>query len=136
MDGRPITDQPHPQMLYNVAQGGMTDPTTHNTTDAPTNTHGFMQPQPNPAHVYNPSANQPAGSMDVHDPKSGVEAGQMPMNANQPASNLDNIEGNPNVQVVETKLPFKEQVRAYHKIQHGTVRGLPLRCLLVSNSSL
>jgi hypothetical protein len=30
-------------------------------------------------------------------------------------------QGGPNVQVVEEKLPFKEQVRAYHKIHRGTV---------------
>ncbi|PVG03142.1 hypothetical protein CPB86DRAFT_749224 [Serendipita vermifera] len=113
MDPHPIPDQPQTQELYNAAQGGMIDPST--------NAHGFMQPHPDPTHVYNPKANQPSGAMDMHDPKRGVESGQIPANNNQPISNMENVDGSPVVQVVETKLPFKEQVRAYHKIQHGTL---------------
>ncbi|CAG8597335.1 15056_t:CDS:2, partial [Acaulospora colombiana] len=110
MDPHPISDQPQPQALYNAAQSGMTDPSTHNASNVPTNTHGFMQPHPDPSHVYNPNANQPTGAMDVHDPKSGVQAGQMPLDTNQPISNTENAQGSPAVQVVETKLPFKEQL--------------------------
>ena len=65
------------------------------------NVHGLVHPHPDPAHVYNPGANQPAGAMDLNDPTRGVEAGQ----------------------AVDGKLSFKDQVRAYSKVQRGTVLG-------------
>lgn len=88
----------------------------HNITEVdPTGTHP-------PAHVHQEGVNQPAGANATHDLKRGLETGQQPMNmAVQEPSTL---QGAPNVQVVEEKLPFKEQVRAYHKIHRGTVGDL------------
>ncbi|CAG7846911.1 SubName: Full=Uncharacterized protein {ECO:0000313/EMBL:CCA71369.1} [Serendipita indica DSM 11827] len=118
LDARPIEGEPHPQMLYNLGQTGNNDAVnppvagTHSTQLPPTtgqqpqNMHGLVHPHPDPAHVYNPNANQPAGAMDLNDPTRGVEAGQ-----------------EPRVEVVEGKLPFKDQVRAYVKIHRGTVSG-------------
>jgi hypothetical protein len=66
--------------------------------------------------MHREGAKQPAGVNAA-----GLEAGQQPMSitTQEPST----FQGNPNVQVVEEKLPFKEQVRAYHKIHRGTVGG-------------
>lgn len=110
-----MDDQPNQQMLHHAAQAnpGILDPSHEH--------HGLINPRPDPAHVYQEGANQPAGANAVHDPKRGVEAGQ-PVDATGTAS-TSNPQGDPNTQGVEEKLPFKEQVRAYHKVHRGTLLG-------------
>jgi len=74
---------------------------------------------PDPVHVYGGGADKLGGPNTVSNPKQEHEVDQLPMdNAAQGTSTLHD---NPNVQVVERKLPFKDQVKAYHKIHRGTV---------------
>lgn len=78
--------------------------------------HGLVNMHPDLAHVARPDANQPAGAMNPHDPKLGIQAGQMP--ASVPPPTYD-----PNmVSTEKNTLPFKEQVKAYAKVHRGTVR--------------
>jgi hypothetical protein len=80
----------------------------------PTGMHPYRD-----AHVYQEGASQPAGPNAAQDLRRGLKAEQQPtgMNTQEPST----LQGAPNVPVVEEKLPFKEQVRAYHKIHRGTV---------------
>ncbi|KIM32872.1 hypothetical protein M408DRAFT_14479 [Serendipita vermifera MAFF 305830] len=112
MDARRIDDQPQPQALYNA---GETNPGAVMDGDHGRRTHGLVHPHPDPNHVYQEGGNHPPGANEVHDPTRGVEAGQRPMNAST------TLPGDPNVVVVEQKLPFKEQVKAYSKIHRGTL---------------
>lgn len=115
-DARPLDDQSQPRMF----NAGETSTNAENaaTAPAPMQTHGLSNPQPDPRHVYQPGANQPAGATDMHDPKLGVEAGQLPPGQNGPTMMDDQP-----VEVGETKMPFKDQVRAYTQIHRGTLRG-------------
>jgi len=79
--------------------------------------HGLSHPHADPRQVQQPGASQP---MDTNDPKRGVEAGQF---IPQQQQGVPPMAGEQPVQVVEQKMPFKDQVRAYTKIHRGTLRG-------------
>ena len=106
-------------MLYNA---GETNPAAVAEHAHGRGTHGLVHPHPDPAHVYQEGGNHPPGANEIHDPKRGIEAGQQPMNTGFPEPSTQ--QGEPGVQMVEQKLPFKEQVRAYHKVHRGTVSWL------------
>ncbi|KAG8848523.1 hypothetical protein FRC20_002533 [Serendipita sp. 405] len=136
MDGRPIQDQPHPQMIHNLA--GIAPQTAAGAAD----TNDVLQ-DPSKG-VYRPASKQPTSAIDtlMEDPTGGVRpAGQAPGIASVPGaaavayhhqqqqqqpqhmSDTSTATGvEPRVEVVEGQLPFKEQVRAYIKVHRGTVR--------------
>jgi hypothetical protein len=82
--------------------------------------HELSRPHPDPRHVHQPGANQPMGAMD--EPKHSAEAGQF-VPQQQQQQGVPPMVGEQPVQIVEHKMLFKDQVRAYTKIYRGTLRG-------------
>lgn len=89
--------------------------------------HTSRSHHPDTAHVAQPNANELASSSGPVDPKRGVEAGTLPAGVPPPGTmsgsqewQKQQGEGATRV-VVEEKLPFKDQVKAWAKIHRGTV---------------
>ena len=87
--------------------------------------HTFPSDHPDTAHVAQSNTNQPTS--DPVDPKRGVKAGTLPPGALPPGHIPDSQEwqkqqgeGATRV-VVEEKMPFKDQVKAWAKVHRGTV---------------
>jgi hypothetical protein len=92
-----------------------------------------IEDEPQPQEIYNSEGitHQPSSAMDTDRPRDNhnaylTDAGQAGQTEFAPPEELgmSHPEGNPNVQIIEKKLPFKEQVRAYNKVHRGTVSAI------------
>jgi hypothetical protein len=84
--------------------------------------HELSHPHQDPRHVHQSGANQPMGTMDMHESKRDAEAGQF-VPPQQQQQGVPPMAVEQPVQIVEQKMPFKDQVRAYTKIHRGTLLG-------------